>query len=84
VPPAPGMMARRVSGRATVALEAKTRSDAHRASSRPPPKASEETAAMEGMGSVERRVKVARRCVRKARVLLGAGGGRLERGFMVG
>lgn len=69
VPPAPGMIARRVSGRPTVAVDARTRKLVQRASSRPPPKAVELMAEMVGMGRVERRVKVARRDLRKAATL---------------
>ena len=60
MPPPPGMMARRVSGRATVAVELKTRKWVQRASSRPPPKALLEMAEMVGMGSWARRVNVER------------------------
>ena len=56
--PAPGMMARRVSGRATVAVEANTRKLVQRPSSRPPPKAVLPMAEMVGIGRVDRRVKV--------------------------
>jgi hypothetical protein len=56
--PAPGMMARRVSGRATVAVEANTRKLVQRPSSRPPPKAELPMAEMVGIGRVDRRVKV--------------------------
>jgi len=69
VPPAPGIIARRVSGRATRAVEAKMRRLVVRASSRPPPRAREERAVRVGMGRVEMEVKVARRAVRKAVVL---------------
>lgn len=65
VPPAPGTIARRVSGRPTVADEEKIRNEVVRASSRPPPNAVEEMALMVGMGRVEIAVKVARRVVRK-------------------
>lgn len=70
VPPAPGMMPSRVSGRPTWAVEARTRRCVQRASSRPPPRAVEEMALMVGMGRAERAVKVARRLVRKADVLV--------------
>ena len=82
MPPAPGMIPSRVSGRPTVAVEAKTRREVARASSRPPPRASEESAVRVGIGSVERAVRVARRWVRKVVVLWGLpkgrGGGKLE------
>jgi hypothetical protein len=52
------MMARRVSGRATVAVEANTRKFVQRPSSRPPPNAVLPMAEMVGIGSVDRRVKV--------------------------
>jgi Cft2 family RNA processing exonuclease len=52
------MMARRVSGRATVAVEASTRKFVQRPNSRPPPKAVLPMAEMVGIGSVDRRVKV--------------------------
>jgi hypothetical protein len=63
-------MARRVSGRATVADEARTRKSVHNASSRPPPKAELATAEIVGMGRVERRVKVLLSLVKKAATLL--------------
>lgn len=69
VPPAPGRIARRVSGRPTVAVEARTRKCVDRASSRPPPRATEEMAEMVGMGSAERVVNVSRRLARKSAVL---------------
>jgi len=69
VPPAPGRIARRVSGSATVAVLAKTRMCVVSASSNPPPKASEDRAVIVGTGSVEMRVKVLRRLVRKFEVL---------------
>lgn len=65
MPPAPGTIARRVSGKPTVAEEEKTRKEVVRASSRPPPNAVLEMAEMVGMGRVEIAVKVARRVVRK-------------------
>lgn len=71
MPPAPGMIPRRVSGRPTRAVEEKTRREVQRASSRPPPKAVLLIAEIVGMGRVLRRVKVARRVVRKVLVLLG-------------
>lgn len=69
------MMPRRVSGSAICALDAKTRKVVESASSRPPPRASEETALMVGRGRVERVVRVARRVVRKVSVLWGMGEG---------
>ena len=64
------MIPRRVSGKPTMAREAKTRRVVERASSRPPPRAMEETAEMVGMGRVERVVRVWRREERKEFVLL--------------
>lgn len=52
-----------------MALEAKTRKVVARASSRPPPRATEETALMVGMGRAESWVRVARRVWRKWVVL---------------
>jgi len=69
VPPAPGIMASLVSGSATVDVEPKTRKVVVRASSRPPPNATEEMAEIVGMGRRERRVKVSRRSVRNCFVL---------------
>lgn len=69
VPPAPGMMPRRVSGRPTVALDVRTRRCVDRASSRPPPRAREEMAEMVGIGRAERVVKVSLRLLRKSLVL---------------
>ena len=69
MPPAPGMMPRRVSGRPTVALELRTRKCVERASSRPPPRATEEIAEMVGMGRLDSDVKVLRRFVRNSAVL---------------
>lgn len=57
------------------AVEERRRNVQERASSRPPPWAWECMAAMEGMGRVERVVRVARRAVRKERVLEGEGRG---------
>ena len=68
MPPAPGMMPSRVSGRATRALDAKTRNVVVRASSSPPPNAREETALMVGMGSLASVSNVPRSKVRKSRV----------------
>lgn len=65
------MIARRVSGRPTVAVGEKTRKVLARASSRPPPRATEDTAVMEGMGRVERVFSVVRRLVRNVAVLQG-------------
>lgn len=71
VPPAPGIIPRRVSGRPTIALEESTRKCVERASSRPPPRATDEIADTVGIWSSERAVKVARRLVRKSVVLTG-------------
>jgi hypothetical protein len=70
VPPAPGMIANLVSGSATVEEEPKTRKVVVKASSRPPPNATEEIAEMVGMRRRDRRVKVSRRRVRNRFVLL--------------
>jgi hypothetical protein len=70
VPPPPGMMASRVSGRPSLAVEAATRKVVVRASSRPPPRAEPLMAEMVGMGRVDSWVKVARRVERNSRVLL--------------
>ena len=51
-----------------------TRKVVDRASSRPPPRALEEIAAMLGIGSVSRAVRVLRRLERKVRVLDQEGG----------
>lgn len=69
MPPAPGMMPRRVSGRPITALEERTRKWVERASSRPPPRAREEMAEMVGMGSEAREEKVPRRLDRNSAVL---------------
>lgn len=69
MPPAPGMMPSRVSGRPMTALVDRTRRWVDRASSRPPPRASDEMAEMVGMGSEAREVKVPRRLVRNSVVL---------------
>lgn len=53
------------------ALEDRTRRWVVKASSRPPPRAMEEIAEMEGMGRAEREVKVSRRLERKSAVLVG-------------
>jgi len=65
VPPAPGRMARRVSGRATVVVDAKTRMCVVRASSRPPPKAGAAKAEMVGMGNCDIDANVPRSVVKK-------------------
>lgn len=65
-------MARRVSGRATVVVDAKTRMCVVRASSRPPPKAGAARAEMVGMGRFWIDVRVPRREVRKFAVLASA------------
>lgn len=70
MPPAPGMIPRRVSGRPTTALEERTRKWVDRASSRPPPRAREEMAEMVGTGRIERAVNAVRRERRNAEVLL--------------
>jgi hypothetical protein len=69
VPPAPGMMANRVSGSATVVVDAKMRMCVVRASSRPPPKAGAASAEIVGICNCEMDVKVPRRVVRKFVVL---------------
>lgn len=69
VPPAPGMMPRRVSGSPTAALEVRTRRWVERASSRPPPRAREEMAEMVGTGRLERAERVPRRLERNSSVL---------------
>jgi hypothetical protein len=69
VPPAPGMMANLVSGNATVDEDPKTRKVVVRASSRPPPNATEEIAEMVGIRRREMRVNVSRRRVRNCFVL---------------
>lgn len=58
VAPAPGMIPRRVSGRPIMALEVRTRMCVARPSSRPPPRAIEDMAEIEGMGSAERAANV--------------------------
>ncbi len=52
-----------------MAVEAKTRRWVVSASSRPPPNATEESAVMDGMGSLEMEVKVWRKEKRKSDVL---------------
>jgi hypothetical protein len=69
VPPAPGMMASRVSGRATVVVDANTRRCVVRASSRPPPNAGAASADIVGICNCEMEVKVPRSVVRKFAVL---------------
>lgn len=69
VPPAPGIMPRRVSGRPTVAVDARTRKCVERASSRPPPRAIEDMALIVGMGRFEIFVNVPRRFARNSEVL---------------
>jgi hypothetical protein len=69
VPPAPGRIARRVSGSATVVVEAKTRICVVRASSRPPPNAGAASAEIVGIGSCEIDANVPRNVVRKLDVL---------------
>lgn len=66
------MMPSRLSGRPMVAEAEKTRNVDARASSRPPPRAMEDMAAMEGMGREERLLRVWRRVWRNWRVLDGA------------
>jgi len=63
------MIASRVSGRATVVDEAKTRMCVVRASSRPPPNAGAASAEMVGTGSWEMDANVPRSEVRKFAVL---------------
>lgn len=72
MPPAPGMIASRVSGRPTTVVEPKTRRCVVRASSRPPPYAGAARAEMVGMGRREMEVRVLRREVRKFAVLFWA------------
>ena len=69
VPPAPGMMARRVSGRPMVAEAVMRRMFVARASSRPPPRATEEMQERVGMGRAESVFSVERRLWRKLFVL---------------
>lgn len=69
VPPAPGMIAKRVSGRATVAVEANTRMCVVRANSRPPPNAGAASAVIVGMDRLAIEAKVPRREARKFAVL---------------
>jgi hypothetical protein len=63
------MIASRVSGSATVVVDAKMRMWVVRASSRPPPNAGAASADIVGMGSCEIEVNVPRRFVRKFAVL---------------
>lgn len=69
MPPAPGMMARRVSGSATVVVLAKTRMCVVRASSRPPPNAGAARAEIVGIGRAWIEESVERREARKLAVL---------------
>lgn len=69
MPPAPGKIARRVSGRATVVVEPKTRICVVSASSRPPPNAGAARAEMVGIGNCEIDVNVPRSDARKFAVL---------------
>lgn len=69
VPPAPGMIANRVSGSATVVVEAKMRKCVVKASSRPPPKAGAARAEIVGMESFDIEVNVPRSDLRKLAVL---------------
>lgn len=69
VPPAPGIMASRVSGRPTILVEPKTRRLVDRASSRPPPKAIDDMAEIVGIGRAARLVNVWRSWARNASVL---------------
>lgn len=71
MPPAPGMIASRVSGRPTIAVALKIRNVVQRASSRPPPRATEERDVSVGIGRAEIRVSVERRVVRNWFVLRG-------------
>jgi hypothetical protein len=59
------MIAIRISGWPTMAVEPKTRKDVQRASSRLPPRARQEMAEMVGMRRLERLVKVWRMWARK-------------------
>lgn len=70
MPPAPGMMPSRVSGRPMVAVVAKMRRVVARASSKPPPRAGAERAVRVGRGREERVERVVRRVVRKWVTLL--------------
>ena len=69
VPPAPGMIANLVSGKPIVACEVKTLKFVARASSRPPPNATEEIQEIVGMGRVESVFSVDRRPRRNSFVL---------------
>lgn len=62
-------MASLVSGRPTVVVSAKTRICAHKASSRPPPNATEETLAIHGIGKFSIWVNVDRRSFKKVATL---------------
>lgn len=63
------MMPNLVSGRPIDAEAAKTRRSVERASSKPPPRATEATALMVGMGKLERVWNVERRLIRNSLVL---------------
>lgn len=69
VPPAPGIIASRVSGSATVVLLAKTRMCVVSVNSRPPPNAGAASADIVGMDRCEIDVNVPRREDRKFAVL---------------
>lgn len=71
MPPAPGIIPSRVSGRPMVALDERTRKCVERASSRPPPRARDEIADMVGIWRLERDAKVPRRLLRNWAVLDG-------------
>lgn len=70
VPPAPGMMASRVSGSATVVVDPKMRKCVVRASSRPPPNAGAASADIVGIGRFDIDVNVLLNDLRKFAVLL--------------
>lgn len=70
MPPAPGIMANRVSGSPTMAEDPKTRREAQSPSSKPPPRAIDDMAEIVGIGRLDRFVNVPRRVLRKALVLL--------------
>lgn len=63
------MIANLVSGSPTIAFDPKTRKVVHSPSSKPPPKAVEEMAAIEGIGNFESSVNVDRRSLRNSFVL---------------
>jgi hypothetical protein len=62
-------MAKRVSGSATVVVEANTRKCVVRANSSPPPNAGPASAAIVGIGSLDIEVNVPRRFLRNSAVL---------------